>query len=118
MAKSSTSFKKGESGNPSGRPKILAEVIELARMHTKDAVNTLHKITKSTKAPPAACVSAATALLDRGWGKPTQNMVLDDRRSLTELTDAELTAIVRGEAGSGDGTVEAQESPKRSDRLH
>jgi len=31
-----------------------------------------------TEAPPAARVSAASALLDRGWGKPTQPVAGDD----------------------------------------
>ena len=31
----------------------------------------------SSKAPPAARVSAAIALLDRGWGKPTQMIAAD-----------------------------------------
>jgi hypothetical protein len=36
------------------------------------AVNTLAGIAKSLKCPPAARVTAACALLDRGWGKPAQ----------------------------------------------
>ncbi|MBB2177515.1 DUF5681 domain-containing protein [Gluconacetobacter johannae] len=34
-------FKKGQSGNPGGKPKALREVIELAREHTQLAVERL-----------------------------------------------------------------------------
>ena len=72
VARSSTSFQPGTSGNPGGRPKGLSEVIALAREHTELAITTLVDIAKQTKAAPAARVAAASALLDRGWGKPAQ----------------------------------------------
>lgn len=77
----STSFKPGESGNPGGRPKrpatieahrIITDVKAAARSHTADAFQTLADAMQSEKAPWAARVAAANAILDRGWGKPTQ----------------------------------------------
>jgi hypothetical protein len=77
----STSFKPGVSGNPDGRPKraetiearrVVADVKAAARELTLDAMDTLKLVMKDPKAPPAARVGAATAILDRGWGKPTQ----------------------------------------------
>ena len=65
-------FKKGQSGNPGGRPKEDPELKELARAKTKEAIQVLASIMKSKKAPAAARVSAACALLDRGYGKPVQ----------------------------------------------
>ena len=67
-------FKKGQSGNPGGRPKVVAEVKELARAHTGVAIETLVSIMTNTKSAPAARVSAANALLDRGYGKPPQHI--------------------------------------------
>lgn len=63
-------FKKGQSGNPSGRPKRYAGVVELARQHTETAITALVQVCESGK--PAERVMAATALLERGWGKPAQ----------------------------------------------
>lgn len=54
--------------------KAKADIRSLARSHTDKAINVLVGIANQPKAPPAARVSAATALLDRGWGKPVQGM--------------------------------------------
>ena len=89
-------FQKGTSGNPGGRPRVLADVQELARRRSPDAINTLAAIMDDQKAPPAARVAAANALLDRGYGKPTQPI----SQTLTKIdpstmSDEELAAIVR-----------------------
>ena len=67
-------FQKGQSGNSGGRPKEIAEVKELARQHMPAAIDALVSIMSNTKASDAARVSAATALLDRGYGKPQQHI--------------------------------------------
>lgn len=63
-------FPKGQSGNPGGRPKESRDVIELARSHTTDAIKTL--VAAMNCAPWGARIAAAIAILDRGWGRPTQ----------------------------------------------
>lgn len=63
-------FKKGQSGNPGGRPKEDNEVKDLARKHTKTAIARLVFWMNSDN--PKASVSASQALLDRGYGKPAQ----------------------------------------------
>jgi predicted ATP-dependent serine protease len=79
----STSFKPGLSGNPHGRPKrpetiearrVVADVKVAARELTLDAMDTLKLVMKDPKAPRAARVGAATAILDRGWGRPQQQI--------------------------------------------
>jgi hypothetical protein len=52
---------KGRKGGPM--------VTTLARQYTESAINLLGKMVEDEKAPPAARVAAAQALLDRGWGK-------------------------------------------------
>jgi hypothetical protein len=52
--------------------KTLTEIRSLARSHTRTALNVLVGIMRSKDATPAARVSAANAILDRGWGKAPQ----------------------------------------------
>jgi hypothetical protein len=52
--------------------KTPTEIRSLARAHTEQAINVLVGIMGQTEAPPAARVSAANSILDRGWGKPAQ----------------------------------------------
>jgi hypothetical protein len=52
--------------------KTPTQIKSLARGHTETAINVLAGIMNEPDAPHAARVSAATALLDRGWGKPAQ----------------------------------------------
>lgn len=58
--------------------KTPTEIRSLARGHTEAAINTLAGIMNASDAPHAARVSAATAILDRGWGKPTQPVSGDE----------------------------------------
>src|SRR5215475_487014 len=71
--RTSTSWKPGRSANPGGRPKNVANVQELARSYTAAAIETLAK----ALADPKLRVQAAVAILDRGWGKPTQPLAND-----------------------------------------
>jgi hypothetical protein len=63
-------FQKGVSPNPGGRPKVVGHIRDLARTHSEEAIGTLLTVMKNAKSPPAARVAAATAMLDRGHGRP------------------------------------------------
>jgi len=52
--------------------RALTEIRSLARSHTRTALNVLVGVMRSKDATAAAKVSAANAILDRGWGKATQ----------------------------------------------
>ena len=105
-----TGFKPGRSGNPGGRPKIIAHIRDLARQYTEVAIKALVDIVKSKKSPPAARAFAANSLLDRGYGKPTQYvkdeanpfdaLSFDEKRSLLEA----LESLERDEGVGGSGT--------------
>ena len=86
MAKSSTTWQKGHSGNPSGRRREIGPVRELAKQYTEAAIDTLAKVMEDPSAPPSARVAAAEALLARGWGKPSQAIEMSiERVSLDQL---------------------------------
>lgn len=58
--------------------KTPTEIKSLARSHTQAAINVLAGVMNQPDAPPAARVSAAEALLSRGWGKPAQAIIGGD----------------------------------------
>lgn len=49
-----------------------AQIKALARRHTRAAIKVLAAIMNQSDGPATARVSAAQALLDRGWGKAAQ----------------------------------------------
>lgn len=63
-------WKKGQSGNPKGRPKKDVFIEELAQAHTEEAIATLAFVMRNGEGRER--VAASVALLDRGWGKPHQ----------------------------------------------
>jgi len=75
--------------NPDGRPKIVRDVQELARQHTPQAIQALVEALKD----PKQKVSAACALLDRAYGRPTQSLALHHHLAAAVASDADLVAI-------------------------
>jgi hypothetical protein len=63
-------------------PKSLTEIRSLARSHSRTAVRVLVGIMRSKDATAAARVSAANAILDRGWGRATQPLQNGDGGTL------------------------------------
>jgi hypothetical protein len=108
-------FEKGRSGNPAGRPKEppllpgyapdptvadrrpIPNLVVEARKYSALAVDTLVELTKDNHADSTR-FNAATALLDRGYGRPAQSLDLHlsadaITKRLSDMTDAELAAL-------------------------
>lgn len=72
--------------------KALSDIRSLARSHTETALSTLAGIAlKGTS--ESARVAASVALLDRGWGKPTQPISGDDDGAPIKFTQIELIGV-------------------------
>jgi len=84
---------------PRSSPIIIAnaqekrELREAAREYTERALKTLAAICSEGQSE-AARVSAACALLDRGYGKPTQQVESGSPGEFSRLSDEELDAQI------------------------
>jgi hypothetical protein len=100
---------KGQSGNPKGRPPADQDVAALCRIHTPECVETL---VKAMRTSPRDAVPAAIALLDRGWGRPKQQLeVSADADAIGMHLTAARAAIVAAladAAGATPATIEHQ----------
>lgn len=97
-------FKPGVSGNPSGRTKCDQNLRALAQAHTHEALEILIEVARNKKSPQSARVHAACALLDRGWGKPSQfveqvNVGGSLKEFLAQVAAEEQANLVRRRAG-------------------
>ena len=122
------------------KSRVLREVELLARMHTGSAIDTLAAICqgydpRTNEAvgfdviPAGARVSAANSLLDRGWGKSPQTVVVEDQAQ--HMSDEDLERHVRdriselaiglGSVGSATGGDDPgappPEGPEQSSRV-
>jgi hypothetical protein len=80
------------------RAKTLTEIRSIARSHTRTAVNVLVGIMRSNDATPAARVSAANAILDRGWGKAAQPVQGGDEDAIKVIHRIERVIVHPGDS--------------------
>lgn len=66
-------FKKGASGNPKGRPKVFAEVQELARKKTTANIARIERLAEFAEDDNVK-LRASIALHEIAWGKPIQQV--------------------------------------------
>ncbi|MBR1088633.1 hypothetical protein JQ621_14275 [Bradyrhizobium manausense] len=80
------------------RARTLTEIRSVARSHTRTAINVLVGVMRSDEATPAARVSAANAILDRGWGK-AQPLENSDDEVLELIHRVERIIVHPGKSG-------------------
>ena len=86
-------YPKGETGNPSGRPKIVEVIKTLARAHGGEAFKVVVGLLKSDD--ERVRMVAAQEILNRAYGKPTLAVDVTHKREPADFSDAELYAIAR-----------------------
>lgn len=87
-------FVKGQSGNPRGRPKVDFEAREAARQYGQEAVEKLAELMRGDD--PRVASTAAQALLDRGFGKPTQAVEVSGQDGGPIMTGITVTLVEPG----------------------
>ncbi len=96
--KSSHGGKRAGAGRPKGVPnKATASIRDAAREYTESALLTLADVMTDEEQPAAARVSAANALLDRGFGKPS-TVLSDEDGNPAEMIH---NIVLRGVAANG-----------------
>lgn len=83
-------FKKGQSGNPGGRPKAVADLVALARSHAPDAFQRVVSLVNDPD--PRVSLAAAQEVLSRAYGKPAQAMTGEGGEGPAELVVRWLTS--------------------------
>ncbi len=102
-------FVPGQSGNPSGRPKVAPELRAAAQEVSIEGLKVLTGIMSDEKAPQNARINAVQAIWDRGFGKPDQQHRVSGRvdfahllaefsqlRALEEAGDVQVLDVVDG----------------------
>jgi hypothetical protein len=109
-------FRPGKSGNPKGRPPLPEEVRNYARLYSIEALDALVKLIRAKKTPAGARAMAIELLLNRGNGKPRQELELSGPGGkpliptipLKDLSDGTLAqleaALAAAEAEAGKAT--------------
>lgn len=110
----SSRWKKGQSGNPLGKPKttlklkrdgkiVEVSLSELAREYTLKSLATMVSIMVDKENPAEVRLRAASMLHDRGWGKTPQAVELTGANGgpieYANLTDEELDARIAAFVG-------------------
>lgn len=92
-------IQKGEVRNPRGRPKKDMVLADMAQKHAEKAISTLLDVMTDTEASPSARVSAASELLDRGFGRAPQSLDVEHKLTLSQQFE-DLLLEITGERRS------------------
>lgn len=100
-------FEQGNAGRPPGtRNKKDLELEAHARLHAKYAIDVAVGILMSAESSNADKLKAANLILERGHGKPKEQVTVTHERPVSEWSEQQLDAAIAslaGEAGKGKG---------------
>jgi hypothetical protein len=124
MAKSKTSWKKGQSGNPFGntqKPFLAALKVALSEIDPETQQTKLRLISEQlTNLAVAGEPWAIREVVNRVDGRAVQKIeaTIDDKRDATDWTRDELVAFLNDARESRKGTSAADGGDRKPDQLH
>ncbi len=99
-------FKKGQSGNPKGRPKKMPELEALlvkVLAEEKEGITAMEAIIRRLRSQAAAGnVKAAEILMDRSYGKVKQKIEVEDTTTVIEVKAKKPPVGYKKEDGKGE----------------
>jgi len=98
-------------------PRVAKEIVDIrsmARAHTETMIKVLTSVAISKGAQAGARVAAATAILDRGWGKAPQQLTGEDggdikiiiRQIIETATQSDEPLVIDHDDGDAPATTE------------
>lgn len=96
MARCSTTWIKGQSGNPSGRPKRSLEIQRLFQERSEEAADYFIQVMRDENEKTENRMKAGQIMLERGFGKPGQSVIEEDiaDKPPSQMTTQELEAAL------------------------
>lgn len=99
-------IQKGMVLNPTGRPKDVGKVRELAKQFTREALETIVDLMLCPDEKGSVRLAAAEAILSRGWGRPEQSVnVTHNEVPIEQRTTYDLIRILDELKGEGGGEL-------------
>lgn len=99
-------IEKGMVLNPTGRPKDIGKVRDLAKQFTREALETIVDLMLNPVEKGSVRLAAAEAILSRGWGRPEQSVnVTHNEVPIEQRTTYDLIRILDELKGEGGGEL-------------
>ena len=98
----------GAGRKPGKVGRLKRELADMAKDHAKAALDTVAEIMKSEAEPASSRVSAAIALLDRGYGRPAQSVAVSNPDG--SLTPQPSTIIIEAAVNDDSDDTPASEA--------
>lgn len=114
-------FKKGVSGNPSGKPKKLKSAVDTVTIAREVGPEMMQRLIKCARSDDdRVAFPAAIAVLDRAYGKPAQTVAhaVKDARTIAEFSTSELLGILADHRAGRDRADATQDGPGELDCVY